>query len=100
MKGKIQTLLYEPRFELFYETPIYELTRTQKEDRLSMNIEHIVPVDERRPWPEVEYLFGEDENYTDIVADIIRNVTLSIKNVTQFCDVFAKISNFFFSIQI
>ena len=66
-------MLYEPAFELFYETPIYELNRLQKEDRLNMHIEHIAPIPEdRRPWPEVEYLFGEDENYTDIVADIMR----------------------------
>jgi len=88
--GQIQTLLYEPVFELFYETPIYELSRLQRQDRLQMNIADIVPLgdnskkEDRLPWPEVEYLFGEDENYTDIVAEIMRNVGLSISGVSQY----------------
>ena len=84
-------MLYEPAFELFYETPIYELNRLQKEDRLNMHIEHIAPIPEdRRPWPEVEYLFGEDENYTDIVADIMRHVTQSISSVAASAETYKK----------
>jgi len=52
--GQIQTLLYEPAFELFYETPVYELSRLQRQDRLERNIDGVVPdVAERPPWPEV-----------------------------------------------
>lgn len=83
--------MYEPAFELFYETPIYELNRMQKEDRLNMHIENIAPIPEdRTPWPEVEYLFGEDENYTDIVAAMMRHVTLSITSVLTNADSYKK----------
>lgn len=74
--------MYEPQFKIFYEIPIYELTRVEKEARETMEIDDIVKVDERLPWPEVEFLFGEDEEYQDIIADIMRNVTLSISNIT------------------
>ena len=83
-------MLYEDQFKVFYEVPIYELTRVEKELRLSMDIDGIVPVDPKMPWPEVEFLFGEDEEYQDIIAEIMRNVTISISNVTNAADVKTK----------
>ena len=56
-----------------------------------MSIENIAPlIEDRRPWPEVEYLFGEDENYSDIVAEIIKNVTYSISSVIQYSETYKK----------
>jgi hypothetical protein len=42
----------------------------------------------KRPWPEVEFLFGEDENYQDIVSEIMKSVTLSITQITSYIEVF------------
>ena len=42
----------------------------------------------KRPWPEVEFLFGEDEHYQDIVSEIMKSVTLSITQVTSYIEVF------------
>lgn len=79
--------MYEPQFKVFYEVPIYELTRVEKEARTSMEIDDIVQVDTKIPWPEVAFLFGEDEEYQDIIAEIMRNVTISISNVTTCAEV-------------
>ncbi len=46
-----------------------------------------MPQEERLPWPEIEYLFGEDENYTDLVAEIMKNVTMSISSVFNYAEV-------------
>jgi hypothetical protein len=40
-----------------------------------------------QPWPEVAYLFGEDENYQDMVLDIMSNITLSITNISNYMKV-------------
>ena len=96
--GKIQTLMHEPTFEIFYETPIYELTKAQREAKYNMtekeeneeNLEMVlneVVVEEKMPWPDVEFLFGEDESYQDIVAGIMKTVTYSINSVTTFAEV-------------
>ena len=92
-KGKIQTLLYEDQFKVFYETPIYELTRLEKEVRLTMDTENIVQIDERMPWPEVEFLFGEDEEYQDLIAQIMRDITISLSNATSSADSYRKYCN-------
>ena len=53
-----------------------------------MDIDDIVhQVDSKMPWPEVEFLFGEDEEYQCIIAEIMHNVTISIQNVTSAADV-------------
>jgi hypothetical protein len=86
--GKIQTLLHEPKFNVFYEQPIYELTNLHKQVRLSMNIEDWEnKYKDLQPWPEVAYLFGEDENYQDLVLDIMSNITLSITNISNYMKV-------------
>ncbi len=40
-----------------------------------------------QPWPEVAYLFGEDENYQDMVLDIMSNITSSITNISNYMKV-------------
>lgn len=95
--GKIQSLLHEPAFAIFYETPIYELTKTQREMRHNVlmtmsNAPEGEPLDseaelEKTPWPDVEFLFGEDESYQDIVASIMKCVTYSIDSVTAYAEV-------------
>ena len=80
--GKIQTLLHEPQFEIFYKTPQYELTRTQREINLNVALDEV-----KQPWPEVEFLFGEDENYQETVSEIMQNVTKSITKVTRYIEV-------------
>lgn len=91
--GKIQTLLHEPQFRLFYQTPIYELTTIEKETREKMNINDIeMPGDaiNLRPWPEVEFLFGEDENYQYIVSDLMKNITESLNEANEYSMKFNK----------
>lgn len=106
--GKIQTLLHEPRFKMFYETPIYELTQIERQARLGLNFETTKagtelddlisyyylsleqqlssPLPSQRPWPEVEFLFGEDESYQELVYALMRQVTYSINSVTYFSE--------------
>jgi hypothetical protein len=84
-QGKIQTLLHEPKFSVFYEEPIYELTQLQKEARLSMNLdEWEMKYQNLQPWPEVAYLFGEDEAYQDLVMQIMSNITYSITSISNY----------------
>lgn len=82
--GRIQTLLHKPQFELFYQVPIYELTRVEREMRQSLNFNDEI----KTPWPEVEFLFGEDEEYQDIVADVMKSVTTSLTSVTSYSNTF------------
>ena len=75
---------------MFRDTPVYELTRIEKENRLAAltNTEELKTAEETKiPWPEVEFLFGEDENYQDIVAEIMRNVSSSITSLTSYAEV-------------
>ena len=48
-------------------------------------------VEAKRPWPEVEFLFGEDENYQEIVSEIMQNVTTSITKVSKYIEVKEKV---------
>jgi hypothetical protein len=79
-KGKIQTLLHEPKFRLFYETPAYELTQVEREGKYLVE----KPSDSNEvPWPETEFIFGEDLEYQTLISDIMRIVTMSLSNVEQ-----------------
>jgi hypothetical protein len=89
--GKIQTLLHEPHFKVFCDTPLYEMTQTQR-NLLNIGINEYDEV--KRPWPEVEFLFGEDENYQEIVSEIMQNVTASITKVTKYIEVFLSFFDF------
>ena len=60
------------------------MTRTQR-NLLNIGINEFDEV--KRPWPEVEFLFGEDENYQEIVSEIMQNVTASITKVTKYIEV-------------
>jgi len=79
--------LHEPRFKLFYEIPVYELSRYEKELRESVTLEGVVINDNVRPWPEVQYLFGEDENYQDVITEIMTHLTLSLTNISNYIQV-------------
>ena len=81
IEGKIQTLLHEPKFRIFYETPDYELTRVGRELKLTQESEELIP------WPEVEFLFGEDTAYLDLVSEIMRLVTTSLSNTISYSKV-------------
>jgi hypothetical protein len=74
--------LHEPKFRIFYETPDYELTRVGKELKQSVN--HSEELLNKTPWPEVEFLFGEDTSYLDIVSEIMRLVTTSLSNTMSY----------------
>lgn len=137
--GKIQTLLHEPRFKLFYETPIYELTRVERLARFGLtpanftnppsaninnkpnnnneeleealdhfdeppsylplvNTERMGAAAFERPWPEVDFLFGEDESYQELVYDVMRVVTHSINSVSYFAESYNQYCRMVFSI--
>ena len=74
--------MHEPKFRIFYDTPDYELTTVGKELKYSSNIS-----EEKTPWPEVEFLFGEDVSYLDIVSEIMRLVTTTLSNTLTFTKV-------------
>ena len=58
-----------------------------------MDTESIVQIDERMPWPEVEFLFGEDEEYQDLIAQIMRDITVSLSSATSSADSYRKYCN-------
>jgi hypothetical protein len=82
--GKIQTLLHEPQFELFCQEPVYELTTVERELRQSVKDANILSEEQLLPWPEVDFLFGEDESYQTVVADIMRTVTKSLSELNEY----------------
>jgi hypothetical protein len=86
-KGKIQTLLHEPRFKIFYEIPVYELSRYEKQLRESITQEGVIINENVRPWPEVQYLFGEDEDYQDVISQIMTHLTTSLNNISTYIQV-------------
>ena len=91
-KGKIQTLLHEKEFEIFYEDPIYELSEAEKESRLMNLIRDCVEsrlehARAKTPWPEVDFIFGEDEHYQQTVSNIMGIVTQSLNQLEKYaCD--------------
>lgn len=76
--------MHEPKFKVFYETPDYELTRVARQLKYSIENEDL---DNRIPWPEVEFLFGEDTSYQDLVSDIMKIVTTTLSNGISFSKV-------------
>jgi hypothetical protein len=36
------------------------------------------------PWPDVDFLFGEDESYQIIVSDLMRTVTKSLSKLSHY----------------
>ena len=117
--------MHEPCFKLFYEIPIYELTRVEKQARLNISSSTSNDIkledkgefdefirksmseretffsncqDRRRPWPEVEFLFGEDENYQELVYNVMRLVTLSNNAVTSVVESYNKYCKMVYSI--
>ena len=72
---------------MFYDTPDYELTETEKIFKYSNFNSGVNHLDSKIPWPEVEFLFGEDEVYQDIVADTMRIVTTWLTNTINFVGV-------------
>ncbi len=71
-------MLHEPKFKLFFETPAYELTQVEREGKYLIE----KPTDLKvMPWPEIEFIFGEDLEYQSLITDIMRIVTMSLSNV-------------------
>ena len=53
-----------------------------------MNLEAILARrDMLTPWPEIDFVFGEDEVYQDTIAELTRYVTVSLSNVDNFVKV-------------
>ena len=73
--------MYEPKFSIFVDTPDYELTETEKA------LKYAEEKEKRVPWPEVEFLFGEDVDYQDVVSDIMRIVNTCLRNTLSFVKV-------------
>ena len=63
------------------------MTRTQRDMLNNVNSDEYDGIEAKRPWPEVEFLFGEDENYQEIVSEIMQNVTTSITKVSKYIEV-------------
>lgn len=59
-------------------------------DQTRLNVE--------RPWPEVEFLFGEDESYQELVYDVMRLITHSINAVSYYAESFNKYCQMVYSI--
>lgn len=74
--------MYEPKFSMFVDTPDYELTETEKTLKYSGDNQL-----KKIPWPEVEFLFGEDVDYQDVVSDIMRIVDTCLRNTLGFVKV-------------
>jgi len=70
-------------------TKIYLVLRPTTKPEIS-DTRDIKPVTKFLPYGKVEYLFGEDEDYTDIVAELMRDVGMSISGVSQFADTYRK----------
>lgn len=91
--GKIQTLLHDPQFALFYEIPLYELTTVERELRESTIESNILlglgdeqTYSKLYPWPDVDFLFGEDENYQLMVSEVMKTFTLSLSKLTEYSE--------------
>lgn len=42
----------------------------------------------KQPWPEVEFLFGKDEEYQDMVSDVMKIVNTSLTSVTSYSNTY------------
>jgi hypothetical protein len=60
--------------------------------------ETIFPNSQLRQWPEVEFLFGEDENYQELVYNVMRLATLSINSVTNVAESYNQYCKMVYSI--
>ena len=77
-------MLNEPVFELFCVEPIYELTTVEKELRASMKEANILTESQTQLWPDVDFLFGEDESYQLIISDIMRSISASLTKISNY----------------
>jgi hypothetical protein len=60
------------------------MTRYQK---LMKDENERIRVETRAAWPDADFLFGEDVNYQDIIAGIMRMVTTWVSNVLNYTKV-------------
>ncbi|XP_038073413.1 dynein heavy chain 6, axonemal-like isoform X3 [Patiria miniata] len=73
--GQVGALQRDPYLSVFWCPPRYDLklsTPIQEED------------DTRRPWPDLELLFGEDPEYKTMVHDVLSLVAENVASVTEY----------------
>ncbi|XP_065071378.1 dynein axonemal heavy chain 6-like isoform X2 [Rhopilema esculentum] len=46
-----------------------------------------------KPWPSVELLFGSDDEYQRYIADIVQHISVEIRNVEEYADMFVDFCN-------
>ena len=71
----------EPYLSVFWSSPRYDLKLSVNEDEDGDNSE------ERRPWPDLELLFGKDDEYGAMIDRISVCVNHNIDSVSEFTKV-------------
>ncbi|XP_022090728.1 dynein heavy chain 6, axonemal-like isoform X2 [Acanthaster planci] len=73
--GQFGALQRDPYLSVFWCPPRYDL-------KLSMPVQE--EDDTKRPWPDLELLFGEDPEYRTMVQDVLRLVGENVGNVMEY----------------
>ncbi|XP_070577565.1 LOW QUALITY PROTEIN: dynein axonemal heavy chain 6-like [Ptychodera flava] len=76
--GQVGGLQREPQLSMFWATPSYELKLSVDEE------EELERLANRRPWPDVELVFGDDPEYQTMVSQVREKLMENIKDVTEY----------------
>ncbi|XP_077989551.1 dynein axonemal heavy chain 6-like [Glandiceps talaboti] len=84
--GEVEALQREPQLSVFWATPSYELKLAVDEE------ERLEKLASRRPWPDVELLFGEDPEYQSMVTQVVNKLKQNMTDITQYAKTFEPFS--------
>ena len=77
--GQVGALQRDPYLSVFWSSPRYDL-------KLSMPMEDDNE-NKKRPWPDLELLFGEDPEYKTMVHDVLRLVVENLDAIVAYSKV-------------
>ena len=87
ISAQIVSMTREPRLAVFCRPPVYDLKLNFDEEEEEERKETI------RPWPDLEFVFGEDPEYQALLAELGTYMTMELELVKQY----ATVSDTFFS---
>lgn len=78
LTGQVESMLREPKLQVFCSPPEYDL-------KLSTDLERNPDEGEApQPWPDTELVFGSDEEYQEIVSDVLALVNHILTDVENY----------------
>ncbi len=74
-------MLREPRLEVFYSPPKFDLKLNYDNEKAEEEQDDI------QAWPDTNHLFGGDPDYQSLITDLMEYITSSVEEVVDYSQV-------------